>query len=75
MDLKDKIRVIEDFPKPGISFKDVTTLLRGVDRALFEDVESVLQKNKMERHLRGGEATKKKYQRQSRCVSAENEVC
>ena len=26
MDLKDKIRVIEDFPKPGISFKDVTTL-------------------------------------------------
>ena len=26
MDLKDKIRVIEDFPKKGISFKDVTTL-------------------------------------------------
>ena len=26
MDLKDKIRVIEDFPKPGFSFKDVTTL-------------------------------------------------
>jgi len=27
MDLKSKIRVIEDFPKEGISFKDVTTLL------------------------------------------------
>lgn len=27
MDLKEKIRVIEDFPKEGISFKDVTTLL------------------------------------------------
>ena len=27
MDLKDKIRVIEGFPKEGISFKDVTTLL------------------------------------------------
>ncbi len=26
MDLRDSIRVIEDFPKPGISFKDVTTL-------------------------------------------------
>lgn len=26
MDLKEKIRVIEDFPKKGISFKDVTTL-------------------------------------------------
>lgn len=28
MDLKDKIRVIEDFPKEGISFKDVTTLTK-----------------------------------------------
>lgn len=27
MDLKEKIRVIENFPKEGISFKDVTTLL------------------------------------------------
>ncbi|MBP1999009.1 adenine phosphoribosyltransferase [Paenibacillus shirakamiensis] len=27
MDLKDYIRVIEDFPQPGISFKDITTLL------------------------------------------------
>ena len=28
MDLKEKIRIIEDFPKAGISFKDVTTLLQ-----------------------------------------------
>jgi adenine phosphoribosyltransferase len=28
MDLKQKIRVIEDFPKKGISFKDITTLLK-----------------------------------------------
>lgn len=28
MNLKDKIRVIEDFPNKGISFKDVTTLLK-----------------------------------------------
>lgn len=28
MDLKSKIRIIEDFPKPGISFKDVTTLIQ-----------------------------------------------
>ena len=27
MDLKSKIRVIEDYPKEGISFKDITTLL------------------------------------------------
>ncbi|WP_129597576.1 adenine phosphoribosyltransferase [Anaerophilus nitritogenes] len=28
MDLKEKIRVIEDFPEKGISFKDITTLLK-----------------------------------------------
>lgn len=28
MDLKNKIRVIEDFPKAGISFKDITTILQ-----------------------------------------------
>jgi adenine phosphoribosyltransferase len=28
MNLKEKIRVIPDFPKPGISFKDITTLLK-----------------------------------------------
>jgi adenine phosphoribosyltransferase len=27
MDLKSVIREIPDFPKPGISFKDITTLL------------------------------------------------
>ena len=27
MNLKDKIRVIEDFPKEGLSFKDITTLI------------------------------------------------
>ncbi len=28
MDLEAKLRVIPDFPKPGISFKDITTLLK-----------------------------------------------
>lgn len=31
MDLEKYIRVIEDFPKEGISFKDVTTLLKDGD--------------------------------------------
>ena len=31
MDLKEKIRVIDNFPKEGISFKDVTTLLQDKD--------------------------------------------
>nr|PZN70541.1 MAG: adenine phosphoribosyltransferase [Bacillota bacterium] len=28
MDFRSKIRTVEDFPKPGISFKDITTLLK-----------------------------------------------
>lgn len=28
MNIKDYIRVIDDFPQPGISFKDITTLLK-----------------------------------------------
>lgn len=28
MDFKEKIRVIQDFPQPGVSFKDITTLLK-----------------------------------------------
>lgn len=37
MDLKEKIRVVPDFPKPGISFKDITTLLKDPE-ALRETV-------------------------------------
>ncbi|WP_290772172.1 adenine phosphoribosyltransferase [Anaerofustis sp.] len=38
MDLKSKIRVIEDFPKKGISFKDITTLIKDKD-ALKEAID------------------------------------
>ena len=31
MDFKEKIRVIENFPKEGISFKDITTLIADKD--------------------------------------------
>jgi putative DeoR family transcriptional regulator (stage III sporulation protein D) len=41
--------------------KDVTTVLAEIDQSLYERVEEVLQKNKEERHLRGGEATKRKF--------------
>ena len=41
--------------------KDVTQSLKGINRSLFEEVQKVLLKNKQERHLRGGEATKQKY--------------
>lgn len=41
--------------------KDITQNLRRVNYQLYKQVEKVLEKNKSERHLRGGEATRKKY--------------
>ena len=41
--------------------KDVTQTLPRVNRALYLHVKEVLEKNKRERHLRGGMATKHKY--------------
>ena len=41
--------------------KDVTERLRHVNNALYLQVQELLTKNKQERHLRGGEATRKKY--------------
>ena len=53
--------------------KDVTEKLRTQNRALFEQVRVVLDKNKAERHVRGGEATKQKYIRESAlCATQKN---
>ena len=41
--------------------KDVTQALRRINPSLYDQVKTILDKNKDERHLRGGEATKKKY--------------
>lgn len=41
--------------------KDVTEILPSVDRSLYGEVCRVLAINKQERHLRGGEATRRKY--------------
>lgn len=43
--------------------KDVTEHLRHVSPALYEEVKAVLEQNKSERHLRGGEATRLRYSR------------
>ncbi len=42
--------------------KDVTERLPDLNRDLSEEVKQVLEVNKAERHIRGGEATRKKYQ-------------
>lgn len=43
MDFKSKVRTIEDFPKPGISFKDITTLLKDKD-AFHAAIETIAQR-------------------------------
>ena len=40
MNLKDKIRIVEGFPKEGISFKDITTLI-GDGEAFKESIDSL----------------------------------
>ena len=41
--------------------KDLTDRLKKSNKALYDEVSKVLFKNKAERHIRGGEATRKKY--------------
>lgn len=59
----DTVRAVAK--KFGISkstvHKDVTQTLKRMDRSLYERVKLILEKNKQERHIRGGEATKRKY--------------
>ena len=50
--------------------KDVTQNLKSVNKSLYLDVKSVLEKNKEERHIRGGEATKQKYMHDSHEIGA-----
>ncbi len=40
---------------------DVTKRLYELDRSLYDEVKNVLQENKAQRHIRGGNATKEKY--------------
>lgn len=43
--------------------KDITEKLRRISPSLYEQVRVVLEKNKEERHIRGGEATRQKYKK------------
>ena len=48
MDFKEKIRVIENFPKEGISFKDITTLIgdgEGLKASIDKIAEYLKEKN------------------------------
>ncbi len=41
--------------------KDLTYKLRYTNPTLYENVRTILDQNKLERHIRGGEATRQKY--------------
>lgn len=43
--------------------KDVTERLCGIDKQLYKKVKKVLNINLAERHIRGGEATRRKYEK------------
>ena len=66
--IRNNATVRQAAAKFGISkstvHKDVTDRLRLTNRQLYEEVKSVLDENKAERHIRGGMATKMKYKQQ-----------
>ena len=47
--------------------KDLTLKLRYINPTMYKSVKEILQINKSERHLRGGEATRKKYLSKKYC--------
>ena len=49
MNLKSKNRVIEGFPKEGISFKDITTLIS--DGKAFKEAVNIMRKNLEDRNI------------------------
>ena len=65
IDSKDTVRVTAK--KFGISkstvHKDLSQRLENINHSLYLEVREVLDENKAERHIRGGLATKKKYEK------------
>ena len=68
--IENNATVRQTAKKMGISkstvHKDVTERLQGINPALATEARKVLDKNKSERHIRGGMATKEKYLHEKR---------
>ena len=45
MDLKDYIRSIKDYPKKGILFRDITTLIKN-EKAFKECIDQIIERTK-----------------------------
>lgn len=65
IDSKDTVR--GSAKKFGVSkstiHKDVSQRLEKINKSLYLQVRKILDENKAERHIRGGLATKKKYEK------------
>lgn len=63
--IENKTTVRDVASKFGVSkstvHKDITQALYKINRPLYYEVRKILEQNKLERHIRGGEATKRKY--------------
>ena len=63
--IEEGATVLQTAQKFGVSkstvHKDITTRLKGLNTVLYEQVQEVLCRNKNERHIRGGLATREKY--------------
>lgn len=49
--------------------KDITEKLILTNTVLYSKIKMLLEKNKAERHIRGGEATRKKFMCKKQCLS------
>ena len=56
---------IFSIPKSTLHY-NVTTKLKDIDYALYAKLHKYLQQNFKEKHIRGGEATKKKYKKEKK---------
>ena len=67
--LENKATVRKAAKKFGVSkstvHKDVAQRLKYVDPQLYREVKNVLEVNKAQRHIRGGMATRMKYQKEA----------
>ena len=66
--IETKCTVRDAAKKFGISkstvHKDITERLKRINAQLAMESQKILQENKKERHIRGGNATREKYKRQ-----------
>lgn len=64
--IENKATVRKAAQKFGVSkstvHKDVSQRLKYINLALYKEVKNVLEVNKSQRHIRGGMATKSKYE-------------